>query len=451
MSSELAISVRNLTKHYPVSPSPVGRLIDFVAPNRRHTEVVNALSNVSFDVNRGETLGIVGRNGSGKSTLLGIIVGTLFQTSGEVTKHGVTTGLLEIGSAFDGEFTGLENVELYCAVLGKSRKETATQIDQIIEFSEIGGFISQPVRTYSSGMKLRLAFSTAITVEPDILVIDEALAVGDQIFSQKCYKRLKKIRDDGATILFVSHSAHTITDLCDRAILLDKGELLLEDEPGIVMSEYSRLANESAGGNRNVRGEIQRLGAAERGTHKQRTSIVDLQKPTPAASARQPAASSSRPYKTESRIWGTVRSVKVSTLSGEVVADLKTGEPYQLSVSVQLDSDVDVMEISGEVAITTKDGTCLGGCIVDRVDLPQNGALRGHQLALESRFLCHLNPGAYLISTAINGRSPDTTLKLATLSCKFPIRIIRHGDAPTTGFVDFGFESAIQTQDRRIL
>ncbi len=419
MSSELAISVRNLTKRYPVSPSPAGRLIDFVAPNRRHIGVVNALSNVSFDVNRGETLGIIGRNGSGKSTLLGIIVGTLFQTSGEVTKNGVTTGLLEIGSPFDGEFTGLENVELYCAVLGKSRKETLAQIDEIIEFSEIGDFISQPVRTYSSGMKLRLAFSTAITIEPDILVIDEALAVGDQAFSQKCYKRLKKIRDDGATILFVSHSAHTITDLCDRAILLDEGELLLEDEPGIVMSEYSRLANASADRNKTVRGEIRRLGAAERG-----------------------------PRKTEQHIWGTVRSVKVSTLSGDAVADLKTGDPYRLSVSVQLDADV--TEISGEVAITTKDGTCLGGCTV-RADLPRNGARSGRRLALESRFTCHLNPGAYSISTAINGKSPDTALKLPTLSCKFPIRIVRRGDAPTTGFVDFGFESAIRIQDKRPL
>ncbi len=256
MSSEIAISVQDLTKSYPVSPSPAGRLIDFVLPNRKHSGVVHALNDVSFDVYRGETVGIVGRNGSGKSTLLNIIVGTAFQTSGVVTKRGVITGLLEIGSAFDGEFTGRENAELYGAVMGKGRREIEAQIDQIIEFSEIGDLISQPVRTYSSGMKMRLAFSAAIMVEPDILVIDEALAVGDQAFQEKCNGRLKEIRNQGATILFVSHSKSAITDLCDRAILLDNGELLLQDTPDLVMSEYSRLVETSPKESQKIGSEI---------------------------------------------------------------------------------------------------------------------------------------------------------------------------------------------------
>lgn len=241
MSSEISIQVDNLGKCYHVYKNPRDRLKQFLIPSLKRAIGASsgdpyyrefwALKDVSFEVKRGETVGIVGRNGSGKSTLLQMICGTLTPSSGSVRTSGRVAALLELGSGFNPEFTGRENVYLNGAVLGLSQKEVDARFDAIVSFADIGDFISQPIRSYSSGMVVRLAFAVQAQSNPDILVVDEALAVGDAKFQAKCFSHLKKLKAQGTSILLVSHSTEQIATHCDRAVLLKSGELMAVGAP----------------------------------------------------------------------------------------------------------------------------------------------------------------------------------------------------------------------------
>lgn len=249
-SNQIAIKVENLSKCYHIYDQPQDRLKQAIIPRIRslirkqpknYFHEFWALQNISFDIKKGETVGIIGRNGSGKSTLLQLICGTLTPTSGTVQTTGRIAALLELGSGFNMEFTGRENVYLNGAVLGLSQEDIKARFDDIVAFADIGDFIDQPVKMYSSGMVVRLAFAVAINVDPQILVVDEALSVGDELFQRKCYARIEQIRKNGATILFVSHSTSIIVQLCDRAILLENGKQLLDGSPQQVTKQYHRL------------------------------------------------------------------------------------------------------------------------------------------------------------------------------------------------------------------
>ena len=227
MSSEFAIRVDGLSKCYHIYDKPRDRLMQMLVRGNKHFfREFWALKDVSFSVGRGETVGIIGRNGSGKSTLLQMICGTVSPTSGLVNTRGRVAALLELGAGFNTEFTGRENVLLNAEILGFSREEMVSRMEEVLAFSELGDFLDQPVKTYSSGMYSRLAFSIAIHVDPEILIVDEALAVGDSRFVAKCMRRIKDIQNQGATILFVSHDVGSVRTLCERAIWLDKGRMM---------------------------------------------------------------------------------------------------------------------------------------------------------------------------------------------------------------------------------
>ncbi|MFA5257918.1 MAG: ABC transporter ATP-binding protein, partial [Opitutales bacterium] len=200
-----------------------------------------ALSDIDLKVPRGQCLGIVGRNGSGKSTLLQLVCGILRPSAGGVDVRGRVAALLELGSGFNPEFTGRENVFLNASILGLTQDEVKQRFGEIVEFADIGDFVEQPVKTYSSGMMLRLAFAVQVLVDPDVLIVDEALSVGDEPFQRKCFARLERLRESGVTVLFVSHDMTPILNLCDRAILLHKGRLLLDSTPKLVASVYQRF------------------------------------------------------------------------------------------------------------------------------------------------------------------------------------------------------------------
>ena len=230
--NEIAVHAENLSKCYYIYRRPYDRLKQSLYPRlqnfigkpvKKYHREFWALKDVSFDVRCGETFGIIGLNGSGKSTVLQIIAGTLLATGGKVEAHGRIAALLELGSGFNPEFTGRENVILNGRILGLTTKEIEDRYEKIVDFAEIGEFMNQPVKTYSSGMYLRLAFSVQAHIDASIVIIDEALAVGDVFFRQKCYARLEQLRKVGAAILFVSHSMPDIEQYCDRAILLDSG------------------------------------------------------------------------------------------------------------------------------------------------------------------------------------------------------------------------------------
>lgn len=238
MSSNVAIKVENLSKCYHIYDKPRDRLMQmFTRGRKKYYREFWALKNVSFEINKGETLGIVGRNGSGKSTLLQMICGTLNPTSGKISTYGRIAALLELGSGFNIEFSGRENVYLNASVLGLSRQEIDARFEDIIAFADIGDFIDQPVKTYSSGMFVRLAFAVVAHVDAEILIIDEALAVGDAFFTQKCMRFLRNFREKG-TLIFVSHDAGSVTGLCDTALWLNKGEPQVLGAAKLVSERY---------------------------------------------------------------------------------------------------------------------------------------------------------------------------------------------------------------------
>lgn len=258
MSSEPGvIVVEGLSKAYQVYATPRARLQQFVMPRLRrllglaprdYFRDFHALRDISLRVGRGETVGVIGRNGSGKSTLLQLICGTLTPSAGRVAVQGRVAALLELGSGFNPEFSGRENVFLNAALLGLSRREIEARYDEIVRFADIGEFIDQPVKTYSSGMVVRLAFSVAIHVGPDVLVVDEALSVGDTAFQQKCLQRIRRMQDEGVSILLVTHSTNTLIEYCDRGVYLRRGRLVMDGPCREVVKAYGDdlLAEEGA-------------------------------------------------------------------------------------------------------------------------------------------------------------------------------------------------------------
>jgi len=248
-SSAAVIQVNNLSKSYRIYNHPRDRLLqslwgrDRRCKHKRFYKEFWALQELSFSLARGQTLGVVGRNGSGKSTLLQLICGTLSPSSGSVHVSGRIGALLELGSGFNPEFSGLENVFLNATLLGLTKEEIDTKLDQILAFADIGEFIDQPVKTYSSGMTVRLAFAVQAHIDPDVLVVDEALAVGDEFFQKKCYSHLERLKERGTSVLLVTHSCPQIIQHCDQALLLHKGKARMLGEPARITVTYQRLIN----------------------------------------------------------------------------------------------------------------------------------------------------------------------------------------------------------------
>jgi ABC-type polysaccharide/polyol phosphate transport system ATPase subunit len=236
------ISVRNLTKTYKLYESKGARAAELIIPfSKARHQPFNALENISFNVEQSECVGIIGKNGSGKSTLLKILAGVLSPTSGQVEVNGKIASLLELGAGFNPELTGRENIYFNGALMGQSKARVNETIEDVIEFADIGTFIDQPVKLYSSGMFVRLAFAASVHVDPDILIIDEALAVGDVRFQKKCVDFMRSFKDRGKTILFVSHDIFTVKSFCDRLVLINDGKMEAIGEPDVVANRYYQI------------------------------------------------------------------------------------------------------------------------------------------------------------------------------------------------------------------
>lgn len=237
-----SIKVLNLKKVYKLYDKPTSRLKEALSVSKKiYSTDFYALNNINFSVHTGETVGIIGANGSGKSTLLKIITGVLGITEGEVEVDGRISALLELGAGFNPEYTGMENIYLNGTMNGLSKEEVDKKISDIVNFADIGPFINQPVKTYSSGMFVRLAFAVAINIDPEILIVDEALSVGDVFFQSKCYRKFDEFKKKGKTILFVSHDMGSILKYCDRVIVLNKGELVAQGSPGEMVDIYKKI------------------------------------------------------------------------------------------------------------------------------------------------------------------------------------------------------------------
>ena len=241
-TSEYAIKIRNLDKKFKINSDKPRTLKEKVLFSRRNkVEMISILKNISLDIKKGETVALIGTNGSGKSTLLKLMTKIIYPTSGKIEIEGKLTSLLELGAGFHPDFTGRENIYFNAAIFGLTKQQIEKRINQIIEFSELGDFIDNPVRTYSSGMYMRLAFSVAINVDADILLIDEILAVGDQHFQDKCFAKLHELKDSDKTIVIVTHNLDQVEKLCNRAIWIKDGRVEMDDVPNKVVKKYLEI------------------------------------------------------------------------------------------------------------------------------------------------------------------------------------------------------------------
>jgi ABC-type polysaccharide/polyol phosphate transport system ATPase subunit len=242
MNNDIAIKVENVTKSFKLfydKPSTLKERLVFW--NKKKADVHTVLKDVSLDIKKGETVALIGVNGSGKSTLLKLMTKIIYPTKGKITTNGKLTSLLELGAGFHPDFTGRENIYFNAAIFGLTKKEIDNRLNDIIEFSELGEFIDSPVRTYSSGMYMRLAFSVAINVDAEILLIDEILAVGDAHFQEKCFSKLEELKNSNKTIVIVSHSLDAVKKLCDRAVWIYEGEKKMDGETSEVVEEYMKV------------------------------------------------------------------------------------------------------------------------------------------------------------------------------------------------------------------
>lgn len=403
-STANVISVRGLGKCYHIYERPLDRLLQGVFGRwHRFHRSFWALRGVDLEMRRGETVGIIGKNGSGKSTLLQVIAGTLAPTEGDVGSFGRVAALLELGSGFDPEFSGRENVFLNAAVLGLRRDEIQRRFPRIEAFAELGDFIDQPTRTYSSGMVVRLAFAVAINTDPDILIIDEALAVGDEAFQRKCYARIDELKQRGTTILFVSHAPSSIVELCDRAVLLDGGERLLTGRPKAVVSQYQRLLYSLPGQKAQVREEILALDRSGE-------ALLDSPNPDPAGdTAAQPIVT--RTVRTgERHDAGLVPSSTVElpgrgawiydahleNLQGERVNVLLAGADYVYTYEVEFTSDA--RRVIFGMLLKSITGIELFGMASHSRGEGIEHVQAGARFRVEFRFSTRLQPGVYFIN-----------------------------------------------------
>lgn len=408
MSSDLAIQVRNLSKIYPIFQTPRHRLMQmFYRGRRRFYQEFTALNDVSFEVQRGETLGIVGKNGSGKSTLLQIICNIVTPTSGEVKIQGRVGALLELGAGFNREFTGRENVFMYGAILGIPQKEIQAIFSDIVDFAEIGPFIDQPVKTYSSGMFVRLAFSVAINVDPDILVVDEALAVGDEAFQRKCYARIKNVQEAGCTVLFVSHAAQTVVELCNRVLLLDNGELLMVGDPSRVVENYHKLLYAPKEELPRLRNSLRLLPGREL-PPEHISDNASRQKPpsgTPAESGDShayfdPNLTPKSTLRYPSR-GALIEDPHITDLQGNRVNNLINREEYVFCYQVRFERPANNVRCGMKIKTTT--GYELGGMTTARFLRGIPEVQQGQVMNLQFRFRCLLVEGFYFLNCGLVG------------------------------------------------
>ncbi|MDQ7785795.1 MAG: ABC transporter ATP-binding protein [Desulfomonilaceae bacterium] len=450
-NARIAVSVRNLGKRYRIYNSVGDRLKELLLLKRKklHWDFW-ALRNVDLDVEKGRTVGIVGRNGSGKSTLLQIICGTVAPNEGTVETYGRIAGLLELGSGFHMEFTGRENVYVNAAILGLSREETRRKFQAIEEFADIGPFIDQPVRSYSSGMYVRLAFSVAINVEPEILVVDEAMAVGDEMFQRKCFQRIRDLKEQGATILFVSHSAGIVTELCDTVALLDRGELILTGSAKDVFARYRQLVAAPANHYEEVRRRIvslntkctgqdeeERIACAEQAVFLQNGEADDSPNLEPYF---DPELVSEQPVSYVPH-GARILNPRLTTDDGRRVNVLVGRHSYVYSYDVVFETEAGSVRLA--MLINTNSGYALGGSFHSSVTNPISRVRKGMKLTASFRFTCNLLPGPYSINSGILGVVGGVEHHLHRVIYAMSFRVLSHHTGHAYGPVDFLVEPAI--------
>lgn len=437
MGTDIAISVRNVSKKFRLFSSQKERLFEALHPFRKqfHHEFW-ALKEVSFDVRRGEIVGILGRNGCGKSTLLQIICSVMQATQGEVRVNGRISALLELGAGFNPEFTGRDNVILNGAIMGISRNEMLRKLPEIEAFADIGEFFDQPVKTYSSGMFVRVAFAAAIHVDPEILIVDEALSVGDTKFQHRCFQRIRAFMEQGKTILVVSHNTDTLLRICHRGVVIDAGKLCHVGSISSAVDCYSELLY---GSNRKVEPSTETVNSdsAAGMPDSSLLSIASLSKDTRDRIAKKPCYNEH-----ETRLGnGAVRIIDFDLIVDGEVNPLEI-EPHK---DIQLIVKILFNESLGDVflgfAILSIDGTYISGTNSEMLGKPILTADAGGCLAIRLRWKSHFVGGEHFLSLGcyqiVDGEKCFLDVRRSVAKLKF-------ADTPGTyGFVDLEMDAEL--------
>ena len=447
MTSDPVISLKHISKLYKRYHHPIERLKEALLPVTAKADEFWALQDLNLDIAPGDTVGIVGRNGSGKSTLLQIIAGTLQPTAGTVDVRGRVSALLELGSGFNPEFTGRQNAFFNGRILGLSQTEIAAKFSDIEQFAAIGDFIDQPVKTYSSGMFVRLAFAVAINVDPDILIIDEALSVGDEAFQRKCFARIYDLQEKGVTVLFVSHSATSIVELCDHAVLLDSGEIIARGTPKIVVANYQKLLYAPEDARVTLRATLKQQ--AMENLDWSDAAIAD----TPDTNAKSSTPGSETdtlqpqydPYlvpqhSIEYESHGAkIKNPQIKTLAGKLANILCRGERYIYRYDVYFSQAV--TNVNFGMLIKTISGVDLGGMTSQPMGegIPQIAA--GSLFRVEFEFVCSLLPGTYFLNAGVLGRADSEMTFLDRAIDVAMFKVQPESDLQATGTIDFQVQS----------
>mgnify|MGYP003336299118 FL=1 len=388
-----------------------------LAGAEKYSHEFHALRGCSFDVRRGETFGIVGQNGAGKSTLLQLIAGTITPTAGSVVVHGRVAALLELGSGFDPNFTGVENIFLNGSILGLGDEEIRRRFDAIVEFADIGDFIHQPVRTYSSGMVVRLAFAISVCVDPQVLIVDEALAVGDNYFVNKCFRRLNELKSRGVTILFVSHAATIVTSLCSRALLLDKGQTLMLGDAEEVVNRYNQLIRERQSA------DVQRL--SQTASAAMAAPAAPSPKPPPDPDFADPALEERCRTTRFGNGGARIVSVRLEDTAGHPRTEFVHGQSVVIRFFCEFHEDADNLVIGYFCRTDTGINITGTNTEVEGIRIPRQAAGSRAQMLFHTTL--PVRPGIYSITMALTGRrGQDTeisTLDWVDLAASFSVHL----------------------------
>jgi lipopolysaccharide transport system ATP-binding protein len=438
------IDAQGLGKSYRLFDRPQDRLKQGFWRRRKYFREFWALRDVSFSVRKGETVGVVGRNGSGKSTLLQIIAGTLAPSTGAVAIEGRVSALLELGTGFTPDFTGRENVYVNASILGLSQAEIERHFQDIVDFAEIGEFIDQPVRTYSSGMLVRLAFAVHVVVPKDVLIVDEVLSVGDEAFQRKCFGKLEEFKDQGGTVLFVSHDAGLVIQLCDRALLLEDGDLLLEGECKRVVHLYQKLVHAPPTEQRELRHEI-RNGSVSRPEEQPGAASSE---PIERRGRYDPHLESQHVVRYKSR-GARIEDPRLTMPDGERVNLLRARELYVWRYKVTFEKSFQKVRFG--MLIKTISGLELGG----RVTAPAGRGIpdveAGTTIEAQFRFRANLAPGTYFLNAGLVAILPEGEVYVDRWVDAAMFKVMPERDQLVAGFVDFGIEPRLTVEGKRLL
>ena len=396
VEENIIIRAKNLGKRYRIYEKPIDRLLEAFPFQGKRSRDFWALRKISFELERGQTLGIVGRNGSGKSTLLQLLSGILTPSEGDLQTQGRIGALLELGSGFNPEFSGIENIFLNGSVLGLSQDEIQDNLQKILDFANIGEFASQAVKTYSSGMSVRLAFAVQALLKPDILIVDEALAVGDELFQKKCYNHIRRLKEQGTSILLVTHNSHQILQHCDVALLLHQGEQILWGTPKLITSAYQRLMSSCPDGN--WRDSIQQLKEQRRASEGE-SALGSYLDPS-----LKPDTSENYPEQ-----GGRILNVSILNRYDEAINSLDAQEPFSIVFEYEVDRDCDGLQFGCHIANTS--GLRITGQGFPGSQKPGLKVCAGSRLKLKFHFSGNLQPGLYFIGGGFwEEHAPETYL-----------------------------------------